>query len=209
MRQALREALSWLYPPKCALCEAIGRPPLCEECLDEFVEGPGLAMDPAAPLAWALGLYAYEGRAAQAVRRLKYARCTALGEPLARLVADGLDDCPEVDQVVPVPIHKLRQFRRGFNQSDLLVAAVPEPLRAGKSLVRVRNTPPQVSLSGADRLKNLHGAFTADASVRGLRIALVDDVRTTGGTAVACADALIEAGARSVGILTVCVGEDR
>ena len=58
-------------------------------------------------------------------------------------------------------------------------------------------------------MKNLYGAFTADPSVRGQQIALVDDVRTTGGTAVACADALIEAGARSVGILTVCVGDDR
>jgi predicted amidophosphoribosyltransferase len=71
-------------------------------------------------------------------------------------------------------------------------------------MVRVKKTRPQVELSPAERRANLRGAFVATEAVQGRRVLIVDDVVTTGGTAVACAEALKQAGAVEVGLLTFC-----
>ncbi|MEJ5170769.1 MAG: hypothetical protein WHU10_07265, partial [Fimbriimonadales bacterium] len=71
-------------------------------------------------LVWAA--FRYDGRAAQAVRRLKYERATALGRPMAALLADSWarSGADSPDAIVPVPIHFLRRCSRGFNQAELL-----------------------------------------------------------------------------------------
>ena len=69
-------------------------------------------------------------------------------------------------------------------------------------LTRVRETREQTSLARGDRLRNVQGAFSLAGEARGLRLLIVDDVRTTGATARACAQALSQGGARKLGILT-------
>jgi ComF family protein len=156
-------------------------------------------------LAYRISLFPYTGRPAQAVRRLKYSRCTSLAGFMADEVAEavsrfGLDP----DLVVPVPIHWSRRCMRGFNQADLLcegLDSVPQALR------RVRRTRPQVGLTDAERRTNLVGAFRATAIVKGQRVLLIDDVLTSGQTARECARALFGAGATEVGVLAFC-GEE-
>lgn len=111
------------------------------------------------------------------------------------------------DLVVPVPLHEKRLHWRGFNQSLELAASVARSadsrVEAG-ALRRLRHTAPQSSLSGAERLTNLRGAFDADpARVRGRRVLLVDDVCTTGATLRECARALSSAGAKAVDVLVL------
>jgi predicted amidophosphoribosyltransferase len=71
-------------------------------------------------------------------------------------------------------------------------------------LKRTKNTRPQVGLNRDERLTNLRGAFEATSAVEGLSILLIDDVTTSGGTAVACAQALRSKGAVYVAALTFC-----
>jgi ComF family protein len=149
-------------------------------------------------------MFHFDGRAAQAVKRLKYARVTSLACPMANLLESVRGSLPEHEAVVPVPIHPSRLRWRGFNQSDLLTEAVPRELVKRALMVRVKKTRPQVELGPNERIANLRGAFRADPSVKGLHVLLVDDVMTTGGTAIACAEALKEAGALEVGLLTFC-----
>jgi ComF family protein len=105
-----------------------------------------------------------------------------------------------VDAVVPVPLHRSRLRERGYNQS--LELARPLAKQLGLPLMlgveRVRATPPQTSLSRADRRKNVRRAFAANGDFAGLRIAVVDDVLTSGATAEAMAQCLLKAGATSV-----------
>jgi len=175
----------------------------CEACRSEFLTAEPeyeALNDPL--LTYRLCLFQYEGRAAQAVRRLKYERATSLAPWMAERVAEAvaahrLD--PEL--VIPVPIHWSRRCQRGFNQAEVLCASIP---RVQRTLMRIRRTRPQVGLSLDERAKNLAGAFRSESSLVGQRVLLVDDVFTTGHTARECARSLRAAGAAEVGVLAFC-----
>lgn len=112
------------------------------------------------------------------------------------------------DLVVPVPLHASRRRRRGFNQADLIAYRIAQrlarPFDPGL-LERVRNTGSQAGLSAKERRRNLEGAFRARRMLAATRprVALVDDVLTTGSTLEASANALLAAGASEVVALTL------
>jgi predicted amidophosphoribosyltransferase len=109
-----------------------------------------------------------------------------------------------------VPLHRSRAAVRGYDQAALLAQAAAGntglPLRP--ALHRIRTGRPQVELDRIARAANLRGAFVAEASsLRGLRVALVDDVATTGATLMDAAAAARAAGARAVCAYVVAVEE--
>jgi ComF family protein len=124
--------------------------------------------------------------------------------PTLALPAPG--GLPLPNLIVPVPLHRQRLRERGYNQSADIARfaaralALPLQLRA---LERCRATEVQSSLAAAARAANVAGAFRALGPLKGLRIALVDDVLTTGSTAHAAAAALIDAGAVGVELWVV------
>jgi ComF family protein len=139
------------------------------------------------------------------VHQLKYEGMSALGEPMATVMAERLD--LDGDLVVPVPLHRGRQRSRGYNQAALLgrqIATVAEmPFDAG-AIRRTRATKPLARTMHRDERRSIvAGAFAARPErVAGRGILLVDDVVTTGATLDACAKALLEAGASSVRCVT-------
>jgi predicted amidophosphoribosyltransferase len=119
-------------------------------------------------------------------------------------------DFGNVDGLVPVPLHRTRLSQRGFNQSEELarVIGAATGLPVVPMLVRTKVTAPQVTLSQADRARNVAGAFALHADWvpgRGNRYLLIDDVRTSGATLGACADVLRQVPGVSVGALTFAV----
>lgn len=191
---------SWLYPSRCALCSLLGDRAICDSCFQEFAATDQLrqAIDEG-PLRLTATLFAYSGRAGQAVRRLKYSRATALAGPMAAMMKEGVDrlGLMHYDLAVPIPIHWSRRCVRGFNQSELLSESLPRVHR--DAVTRVKRTKPQVRLSKEGRMHNLVGAFRARREVvEGRSILLIDDVLTSGHTARECARALVDAGAREV-----------
>lgn len=191
--------LDLVYPPKCALCGAIGERPICRSCLSGFElverEREGIKH-----LASAHYLYEYQGGPAEAVKRLKYKGATSLATPMAEMIRSAAErlQVADADCIVPVPIHWTRRFHRGFNQAELLAGELPAGRVNRRLLRRVRATRPQVGLSSEARARNIRGAFAASARVAGKRVLLVDDVLTTGSTASECARCLLAAGAREV-----------
>jgi ComF family protein len=149
-----------------------------------------------------------DGVLREAIHALKYDGITALTEPLAGILADHWSRCPmAADVMVPVPLHRSRLRRRGFNQAALLARALSEkidiPVDEG-ILVRHRRTAAQVGLDADERMRNVHDAFRCVSErAAGRRVLVIDDVCTTGSTLEACAVALRQGGARSVRALTL------
>jgi len=128
-----------------------------------------------------------------------------LGEQLARRLAP---ETARPDLIIPVPLHGARLRERGYNQALEIARPVARAfgvLLDFRSLVRVRATAPQTGMTVAARRKNLRGAFAwhAGSEMRNLRVALVDDVMTTGSTVQAAAKCLRAAGAREVEIWVI------
>jgi competence protein ComFC len=109
---------------------------------------------------------------------------------------------PQIDALVPVPLHLSRLRQRGFNQSLLLAQEAGGLLgvEVKEALVRTRRTDAQVNLGAEERKANVAGAFAVQPKIpiAGLSVVLIDDVVTTGSTLSACAEALVAAGAASV-----------
>ncbi len=148
---------------------------------------------------------AYDGVLRKLVQTFKYGKVRTLAGPLGEFLRAALPRDAEFDVVTPVPLHWLRRWQRGFNQSELLARSVSRhcgiPLQL--ALRRVRSTTSQTGLSNTARRKNVTAAFRCRTDLAGKRVLLIDDVMTTGSTAAACATALKRAGAGRVTLLTV------
>jgi len=156
----------------------------------------------------ARSIYAYEGKVRAAVHELKYKWGAMLGPFLGGVMAEALaGDDFTADIIVPVPLHRKKLRKRGFNQSVVLASNIARRLSIRvntTNFVRIRPTPSQVGLTREQRRANMTGAFMVrDAEIfKGKGIILVDDVFTTGATAVECAKVLKRAGAR-VAVITL------
>jgi predicted amidophosphoribosyltransferase len=125
---------------------------------------------------------------------------------LAREASDVVAEVvprPRADTITFVPPDADRSLRRGHHPAETLALTLSSrwELAADALLVRPRPSPPQRGLGLAERRRNVRGAFRADRRVP-TRVALVDDVYTSGATAAAAASALRKAGARHVDVIT-------
>lgn len=146
------------------------------------------------------------------ITRLKYHRMRPvaglLGDCLAAYVREFSIIIPQDAVLVPIPLAQSRRRVRGFNQAELIAAAMSRRLGVPMRLElihRIKKGPPQVALSGAERRDHMKNAFVAAKlpSIMPRTVILVDDVRTTGATIEDAARALKEAGVRSVWAITV------
>ena len=156
----------------------------------------------------ALSVGYFEGSLREAIHQFKYRPCRALGKPLGTWMCGNLRVLTSIDIIMPVPLHRSRLRQRGFNQALLLAHPLSVACNIAlcyDNLWRVRQTRPQVELSGEDRIKNVAGAFSLQRpqDVSGLSVLLIDDVFTTGATLNECAGILKNAGAVSVTVLTL------
>ena len=152
--------------------------------------------------------YPYEGPARQLVHRLKYDCVRAAHVPLAKPMV-FLPSGEEV-VIVPVPTDPARRRRRGYNQAELLARYVGRELgmEVLPALYRKEKRRPQTGLSAKERRLNLLGCMEAKPAVSGRRVLLIDDVYTTGATALEAARALTKAGASGVGMFAACMAAE-
>lgn len=214
------QLLPVLWRQNCVLCtENAGNSALCPACRNDLPRMPDALCPVCAlpvnesdmlcgkclkhPPAYerTLAAYAYTFPLDRLVHAFKYHHQFSLLDTLTAPLIEVLQHLPRPDAVLPMPLHPLRLRERGYNQALLLAQHLAHQLNLPlltHSCQRTRATTGQAHLSRQQRLDNLRDAFTCDANVRGLHIAIVDDVMTSGSSAQHLAQALKKAGARAV-----------
>jgi ComF family protein len=149
----------------------------------------------------------FEGALQKLIHLFKYSKVESLAKPLSELLLRALPRDGNFDLVMAMPMHWRKQWDRGFNQAELLAGPVARRLglKLSKNLRRSRYTQAQAGLDEAGRRANLKGSFRVKqpSAVAGKRILLIDDVLTTGATLRTAAEALKQAGAARVTVLTL------
>ncbi|HEY3073931.1 MAG TPA: ComF family protein [Burkholderiales bacterium] len=211
----MRERLAnLLFGGSCFVCRGAARAPLCAQCEAELprlerplcprcaLESPGgaicgrcLSQSPAYDATHAA--LAYDFPADTLVHALKFRGELALAPLLAGLLADKLRG-DRVDHVVPVPLSAERLRRRGYNQAVEIARHLRKDALELALCERTRDAPPQIELPYAERQRNVRGAFRCTRALIGARVAVVDDVMTTGATLDEMARTLKAAGAMHV-----------
>lgn len=214
-----------IYPPRCVGCGARlaeDPTPLCHRCRSrlERVEADRLAAvladlpEAQAALDGVFALWRFDagGTVQRLQHLLKYGNRPAYGRALGQVIGAAYREtaAPRPALVLPIPLHRVRFYERGYNQSALLAHGVGEALGAPaseKALTRPRATSSQTNLSRLRRWENVAGAFAVaqPEAVAGRGVLLIDDVLTTGATLSAAARALKQAGAASVHAATLAL----
>ena len=228
----LNKFLNILFPELCPICQEPSSDhkiaPVCTECWHTIqpYEGPGcrkcgrplvsdvsrtcgycLKDEPAFKRAGSFGTY--DGALKKAINLFKYYNVKRLSVPLSEIML--LSRMPQVETVIPVPLYIKRLRQRGFNQSALIAGHMASCMGAEPvigSLIKIRDTMPQVGLSSAERRKNIRNAFEIRNGelIRNKSVLLIDDVITTGATAGECSRVLKKAGAGEVYVMALAYG---
>lgn len=202
--------LSWANRETCEKC---GKPLgmhiesiLCEDCRRED-----------RPFEKGITCVRYGRAERELVHDLKYNEKPYLAGNLGELMYERLAvEAIGEDMIVPVPMYKAKERRRGYNQAALLAKAIAR--QDGKPcfphlLVRTKDTSPMSRLGAEERKENAQEVFSIskdwETILMGKTVLLVDDVFTTGSTAGACTEALLRAGADHVYVATFAAGENK
>jgi ComF family protein len=167
---------------------------------DRLEAGRGAELAATGPIS-IVARFAFAEPVRHAIHLLKYGGERARSEWFALELQSLIDPLIRDDiLLVPVPLTKRRERLRGFNQSAEITRHLSKLTGAPHDvpLRRIRETRPQVELSGLERIHNVRGAFQAASSLDRRTVILIDDVVTTGATLRECATACLAAGASAV-----------
>ncbi|MES3001878.1 MAG: ComF family protein [Pseudomonadota bacterium] len=218
MLRRILERLSGSVPSQCAVCRAWPAQPVCEACVARFAQprprcmrcallvpvgvrecGRCIAASP--PLDACHAALDYDYPWSGLIAQFKFAGHAGWARSFATLMRSAPWMEPALEQadiVLPMPLSRARLAQRGYNQALLLARALVPAKSDGALLLRVRDTAEQTSLARGERALNVQGAFAVEPlrarELKGLRVALIDDVMTSGASMHAAARALREAG---------------
>lgn len=222
----LDHLVDFLFPPRCHVCGSALAPHerfACSHCLSGLPRS-GYHRTPMNPMeerfagrfpferATGHFIYTRDSALAILVQDMKYRAFPSIGDMLGSLVATELFSTGffhDIDLIVPVPMHWLKQARRGYNQAERIARGISAvagmPVEAALKAVRPHKT--QTSKTLAQRLGNTAGLFAPARpdSIKGRHVLLVDDVCTTGSTLSSAAEALWTASPARLSMLTVAV----
>lgn len=211
----LARSVEMVLPRRCPICGVAlqrGHYYLCTSCMLDapltysWLDGENImaqrvrVLRPDIEMAASLIFYIRGGLWRESIHRLKYDGEWHYAIRYGEWLGSILREAPlykGVDTVVAIPLHPLRQFRRGYNQSNYIAQGVAKTMGVEhlRGVVRrKRHNPPQAHTLRDDRWRNVEDLFevTDKEALRGRNILLLDDVFTTGATIMSCAEAILD-----------------
>lgn len=233
----LKKLINLFYPLTCPICNKVltRGEKICKQCEEEInvIREPkcqkcGKALSGSEKIYCrdcqekqhifdkGVAVFEHKGQIRESIYRFKYNNARVYAEYYADVAVQiygKLFKSWEIDAIVPVPIYKERELKRGYNQAYVFAKEVSERLKIpleNKLLIRIKNTLPQKELAENMRYLNLKDAFAVNKEqMKGVKnILLVDDIYTTGSTVDACSSILKKAGIKKVYVLCVSAGKD-
>lgn len=228
--------LDLLYPRRCPLCDTVLefdemkvcepcmkkqvriRPPYCMKCGKTIEDGTEEYCGDcsAIPKSFDRGfpVFAYTGAIKDALYAFKYKNQRDYGDFFAdcidRQYGEELRNL-QLDGLVPVPLHRNKRKKRGYNQAEVLANFLAKRLELPvypAYILRIINTNPQKELNDKIRMKNLNNAFKiGENTIKLKKVLLVDDIYTSGATMEACTKVLLDAGVEKVYCTSVAIGK--
>lgn len=222
MFQRLVDRVERALPAQCAVCRAWPAQPVCERCVERFaqprprclrcalpvpggVRECGACLGQPPPLDACHAAVSYGFPWSQLIAQFKFNGHAAWSRSFAVLMRSAPWVDPALDStdvVVPMPLARERLAERGFNQSLELARQLAPGRVEASLLLRIRHTASQSALDRKSRIANVKSAFALDPlradRVRGKRVAIVDDVMTSGASMFAAAQALLDGGAAHI-----------
>jgi ComF family protein len=222
----IKDLFSLMYPHTCALCNAglaRGEYKICTRCdfrLPKFRNcGESSSFIPLLSGAHLYSfIYAYikyykKGIGQKLLQKIKYENKPDLAFFIGnRLGLEFIPPEPGFEMILPVPLHKQKLKKRGYNQADYFAKGLSDSTGIKwlpDVICRIKNNPSQTNKSRIERLKNVEGIFTIEKIdlIISKKILVVDDVITTGATLMACSEILEKAGAHVVGVASIALAK--
>ena len=235
IRKAGKLFLDMLYPRRCPVCHDIAVPGgsrICNVCREKLkpITGPR-CFRCSKPLKreeqeyckdcrktrlfdQGIGIFPYGSVLQESLFKLKYGKRQEYGSFYGQIAAVYSREIIRnwgVEIIIPIPLHRKRMEKRGYNQAELIAEALGKTLCIpvdSRLMKRKVNTRPQKELDYRERKQNMKNAFFLKGENRYRRILLVDDIYTTGSTIEAAAELLKRTGAENVFFLTIAMGAD-
>jgi ComF family protein len=235
IRKAGKLFLDMLYPRRCPVCHDIAVPGgsrICNVCREKLkpITGPR-CFRCSKPLKreeqeyckdcrktrlfdQGIGIFPYGSVLQESLFKLKYGKRQEYGSFYGQIAAVYSREIIRnwgVEIIIPIPLHRKRMEKRGYNQAELIAEALGKTLCIpvdSRLMKRKVNTRPQKELDYRERKQNMKNAFFLKGENRYRRILLVDDIYTTGSTIEAAAELLKRNGAENVFFLTIAMGAD-
>ncbi len=187
--------LPWHLAAQCPQCGLPSDGAICGSCLRT---APDFDVTRA--------LFRYDYPLDRLLQHYKYRESLYLANTFSSLFIDRLlgsvpNTDTRIDLIIPMPMHHERIRQRGFNQALEIARDFSKKLHTTldfSSCTRTKLMPPQASLPLKERIRNVQGVFECDKNLQGLRVALVDDVMTTGASLNELARTVKQAGATHV-----------
>jgi len=202
--------LELIYPKTCGMCEEISKTYLCSKCKLKLKSLLKLKTIKYKDIYFNTlsYLFKYEGKIRDKLLKYKFRDYSYLYNFFAQIIINNCNLKSNYDIILPVPIHKKRKAKRGYNQSELIAKEIAKKLNMeyyNCVLIKDVNNIPQSTLTQAKRQENVLGIYKVINSqkIENKSILLIDDIYTTGSTVNECSRVLKQNGAKSIDILTI------